>query len=324
MLEVSSSLPQRVRSTCGRVAKRARWVRIDFEAIARYATSITVDASETPSLDPEHHYIDGGPDTVTFILALDAINFGSGYFPHLERLDGLSGYFTVAQHLTEYFRDHAPISADRLAALTPADCARIFGQTPDDADRAELMRLFAAALNELGAFVGVRYGGSFTALVEDARHSPSRLVGILAQMSSFDDVADYRGDSVAFLKRAQIAVSDLNLAFAGQAWGAFDDLSDLTVFADNVLPHVLRTDGVLRYSADLGSRIDRVQPLEAGSDQEVEVRACTVDVCEHITAAIRERNPGFTARDLDYLLWNRGRLPRYKSLPRHRCKTMYY
>ena len=56
MLEVSSTLPQRVRSTCGRVAERARWVRIDFEAIARYATSITVDASEIPSLDPDHHY----------------------------------------------------------------------------------------------------------------------------------------------------------------------------------------------------------------------------------------------------------------------------
>jgi hypothetical protein len=143
-------------------------------------------------------------------------------------------------------------------------------------------------------------------------------------MPSFDDVVDYRGEKVAFLKRAQIAASDLNLAFAGEAWGAFYDLSELTVFADNVLPHVLRTDGLLRYTADLAARIDRGQPLEAGSDEEVEVRACTVDACEHITAAIRERDPGFTARDLDYLLWNRGRLPRYKSLPRHRCKTMYY
>ena len=50
------------------------------------------------------------------------------------------------------------------------------------------------------------------------------------------------------LKRAQIAVSDLNLAFGGERWGDFQDVDQCTVFADNVLPNVLRVDGVLRYA----------------------------------------------------------------------------
>jgi hypothetical protein len=324
MLEVSKDLPQLVRSSCAMVAEHAELVRIERRVIEPYAAAIVGSASGPASLDPAHHYLGHGGNTVTFILVLDAINFGSGYFPHLEKLDGLSGYFTVAHHLTQYFRRHGSIEADQLASLTADDCARIFEQSPADAVRAELMALFAAALNELGAFVRQRYGGSFAGLVEDAGHSGTRLVGILTEMPFFNDIADYRGSRVAILKRAQITPSDLNLAFAGKAWGAFGDLTALTVFADNVLPHVLRTDGVLRYAPDLAARIDRQEPLKAGSLEEVEIRACTVHACEMITGSIQRHNPGFCSRDLDTLLWNRGHLPAYRALPRHLCRTTAY
>lgn len=324
MLDVSKDLPQLVRSSCALVAEQAASVRIEGQAIAPYAAAVASSASGPNSLDPAHHYLGHDRDTVSFILALDAINFGSGYFPHLEKLDGLSGYFTVAHHLTRYFRQYGSITAEQLEALTADDCTRIFEQTAVDPVRAELMALFAAALNQLGAFVRQRYGGSFVGLVEDARHSVRRLVGILTEMPSFNDVAEYRGSRVAFLKRAQLTASDLNLAFAGEAWGAFADLPALTVFADNVLPHVLRTDGVLRYAPELAARIDRRVPLKAGSQEEVEIRACTVNACDILTAVIRRRDSGFCARDLDTLLWNRGQLPAYRLLPRHLCRTTAY
>jgi len=324
MLKVSSELPALVRSSCAAVAERAVSVRVEAEVIEPYAEALGRSASQPLSLDPEHHYLGHGAGTVAFILTLDAINFGSGYFPHLKKLDGLSGYFTVAHHLTRYFDSDGPVNADRLAGLTAHDCAGIFGQTEDDPDRAELMRLFAGALNELGRFVRTRYAGDFASLVEDAGKSATRLVGILAEVACFRDVAEYRGATVAFFKRAQLAASDLDLACAGEPWGAFTDLARLTVFADNALPHVLRIDGLLRYSSDLAARIDRGDPLEAGSEEEVEIRACTVHACEQIAEAIRRRHPGFMTRDLDYLLWNRGRLPQYMRLPRHRCKTIYY
>jgi len=38
---------------------------------------------------------------VAFFLTLDAINFGSGYFPHLGKRPGMSGYFTAAASLTD-------------------------------------------------------------------------------------------------------------------------------------------------------------------------------------------------------------------------------
>ena len=52
-------------------------------------------------------------------------------------------------------------------------------------------------------------------------------------------------DDVGFWKRAQIVPNDL--ALAGVA--SFSDLDRLTIFADNLVPHVLRVDGVLRYDA---------------------------------------------------------------------------
>ena len=57
-----------------------------------------------------------------------------------------------------------------------------------------------------------------------------------------------------FYKRAQIVPNDL--AVAGVA--DFRDLDRLTIFADNLVPHVLRVDGVLRY--DAGSARARSTP----------------------------------------------------------------
>ena len=38
------------------------------------------------------------------MLALDSINFGSGWFPTLRKRPGCSGYFTVAWALADRFR----------------------------------------------------------------------------------------------------------------------------------------------------------------------------------------------------------------------------
>ena len=63
-----------------------------------------------------------------------------------------------------------------------------------------------------------------------------------------------------FRKRAQLAVADL--ARAGVAPGL--DLSPLTMFADNLVPHVLRLDGILDASSPaLVARIEREELIDA-------------------------------------------------------------
>jgi hypothetical protein len=119
---------------------------------------------------------------------------------------------------------------------------------------------------------------------------------------------------VGFYKRAQIAASDLALGGVAD----FDDIEALTIFADNLVPHVLRCEGVLVYDDGLAAHIDAGRLLRPGP-QEREIRGCAVHAC----AAIAQRT-GLTERDLDNALWYRGQSPEYKARPRHRCRTVYY
>lgn len=324
MMEPAESLLDRVRESCRWVAERAVHVRIDPARLAAVSAALRAELGRAPTLDTTHHFIGQPDETVAFFLTLDAINFGSGYFPHLRKRPGLSGYFTIASALTEHFRAHGPLTASELARLTAEDCARIFGQDLDGGPVGELMGLFAVALNDLGRYLLERFDGRFAGLVEAAEGSAERLARLLQAMPLFRDVASYAGAEVAFFKRAQLAAADLALAFGGEGYGRFGDLDRLTIFADNLVPHVLRIDGVLRYAPGLAARIDAGELIPAGSPEEVEIRACAVHAVELMVQRLRAEGCPATAMRLDYLLWNRGQQPAFKAFPRHRTRTVFY
>ncbi|MDX6381536.1 MAG: hypothetical protein QOI57_2560 [Rubrobacteraceae bacterium] len=321
---MESSLLERVRVACEAVASRAVHVRIDHDLIQSYAASLPLEQAALPALDPTLHYLGHGDGTVAFVLTLDAINFGSGYFPLLHKRSGLSGYFTVAASLNDYYKEYGPLSAQVLAQLTAEDCAKIFGQNFDNEPIRELMQLFSTALNDLGRYLLDRFDGSFAGLVEVAESSAERLVQLLVEMPYFNDVEPYNGLEVPFYKRAQLTAADLSVAFEEKGPGRFDDLERLTIFADNLVPHVLRVDGILLYEEALAARIDSEQLIPPGSMEEVEIRACAVHAVELLTEELRSSGHNVTAMGLDYLLWNRGQQPYYKARPRHRTRTVFY
>jgi hypothetical protein len=285
-----------VRRQCADVAASARFVTIDA------ARKAPVEPGPPPGLDPECHHLEADrADVAAYLLTLGAINFGSGWFPTLRKRPGRSGYETIAWALAERFRELGPWSPAELRALGPDDVAHVLGQDL----RHELMALYADGLRDLGRFLGER--GALE-VIGAAGDSAERLAGQLAENMPF--FAD-RG----FYKRAQITANDLALAGVAE----FRDLERLTIFADNVVPHVLRVDGVLRYDDGLAARIDAGEPIPAGSREEIEIRACALHACEQIAA-----DEGIAPRDLDGWLWNRGQEPRYKSTPRHRTRTVFY
>jgi hypothetical protein len=290
-----TGLLHEVRSGSAAIAAEARHVLIDLDRIG------AVEPGPPPVLDPERHYLEGTPEEVTaYLLTLDAINFGSGWFPTLRKRPASSGYHTVAWALADRFRAAGPWSNAELRGLDAAAVAGVLGQDPDH----ELMELYAHALRQLGTFLGER---TPSAVVAEAGGSAERLAETLAAgMPFFDD----RG----FWKRAQITANDLTLAGVAE----FADIDRLTIFADNLVPHVLRTDGVLRYDEALAARIDSGELLEPGREER-EIRACAVHACELIAAEL-----GVPPRTLDVWLWNRGQAERYKALPRHRTRTVYY
>jgi hypothetical protein len=310
-----------IRAACARVAGRARHVAIDARGLEMLVARLA--AEPPPPLDPAHLALADPAHTIAYVVTLDAINFGSGWFPVLAKRPGLSGYLSIATALRERFEREGPWDAAALRALDADACAQVLGQAPGG-PAAELMELFARALADLGALLASRYGGSFAALVAAARGSAGELVRILCEMPFYRDVARYAGAEVPFYKRAQITASDLHVAFRGEGPGHFEDIAELTMFADNLVPHVLRCSGVLRYSPELADRILREELLEAGSPEEVEIRACAVHAVERCVAALRRRGVAATAAQVDHRLWNRGQLPDVKAHPRHRTRTVYY
>jgi hypothetical protein len=214
--------------------------------------------------------------------------------------------------VADRFESRGAWSAAELAAIGSDELAGVFGHDPGH----DLMVLFAASLNDFGHHLLVAYNGSFTALVDSFGDSAVALVTKLAGWECFADSSTYDGLTLPFVKRAQIAAADL--ARAG-VWEPAD-LDRLTMFADNLVPHVLRLDGILRFDPERVRRIDREELIEHGSPEEVEMRACAVEAVELIVAA----RPGAGAADVDRTLWLRGQQPHYKASPRPRSRTTAY
>jgi hypothetical protein len=279
------------------VAGRAKHVQIDAAAIDAYARGL-------PSVSPPAPDLAGADDErrAAFSLQLNAINFGSGWFPTLNKPPGLSGFRTVEKGL----RDRGPWTIAELKALTRAEIAETLGQ---DAEH-PLMALFERSLRELGH----RVGDSFEAFARSG--TAEELATELSRWPTWYDISPYEGRAIPLYKRAQIAAADLALAGIAPA----GDLDRLTIFADNLVPHVLRIDGVLRFDDDLVARIEAEQLIDHDSPEEVEIRACALHAAELLVAA----HGSTTATAVDNILWHRGGEPRYKAVPRHRARTTAY
>src|SRR6478672_6064630 len=101
------SLTDDIRSASERVAIHARFVEIDTDAIEPYATTLAAQSPPAPD-------IEGDDETrAAFSLQLNAINFGSGWFPTLRKQPGMSGFHTMEAGL----RARGPWTAAELRAI---------------------------------------------------------------------------------------------------------------------------------------------------------------------------------------------------------------
>jgi len=313
---------QAIRDGCAFVAQHAKHVRIQNDQIEAYAATVASTGIEST---PEFRLPGLGnelEERAAFVLLIDAVNFGSGYWPHLRKRPGHSGYRTVEACLLDRFVREGVPAAEELRNISADSCARLFEQEmtpPID----ELMHHFARAWNELGALVTTRFGGSYMRLVDAASGDAGHMVSLMLELPMFRDVSSYRGRAIPLLKRAQIVVADLAQALPPPA-NEFSGLERLTLFADNLIPHVLRIDGLLAFEPALLSRIRAEQLIEAGSREEVEMRACAVHVVELLSQELNRIGRPAHPHELDRWLWQRGSGAIYKADPRPRARSIYY
>ena len=287
-----------------------------------------VNAPDTPPTWYDHyHFFDGTERTVNWILVLDALNFcfwSERDQPRWQveyKGERLNGYLAEAATLTRAVEEGVPLwDASYLSSISSEDVATIFRgeQTiPLFEQRVQHMR-------EVGRVLLERYDGQFTHAIEQVNGSAVQLALLLArQFASFHDVALYRTHGVRFLKRAQICVADLHNAFGGKSWGAFSDIDQLTIFADYKLPQVLRHHGVLEYEPALAERVDKQELIQAGSEEEIEIRAATIWACELLRRAMESRGYITTAAQIDLRLWLLGQKSDNMK-PYHRTLTKFY
>ena len=177
---------------------RPRSVRIDHDALERYARELPAESPPTPDLE--------GADDETraaFSLQLNAINFGSGWFPTIRKPEGLSGL------PDDGGRPARPRPMDGCRSCRPSRATRsrdTFGQDPEH----PLMGHFTRHLNELGE----RVDGSFLAFAR-GHDSVEHLATTLATWPTWRDVSPYPSGDVPLFKRAQIAAGDLALTALG-------------------------------------------------------------------------------------------------------------
>ncbi|MDE3070351.1 MAG: hypothetical protein KGJ43_06450, partial [Acidobacteriota bacterium] len=295
------SLPERVREACAAVAAQAQHVTVAELEAGRYAATLEPmraaghgachdDAAVTAAAAGDREL------AAARVICLNAVNFGSGWWPTIRKLPGGSGYDTIAAGLDGRFAGHGHWSARQLQELTAESLARALGQEPAH----PLISRYLTSLSDVGAHVEREYGCSFAAVVESAGGSVVRLADTLGSWDAYADVSRYHGRDVPLYKRAQLAGAEARAA--GLLPGA--DVGALTAFADNLVPHVLWIDGVLRIDRALRRSIDAGDLLEHGSPEEVELRACTVHAVELLADALgRRRVPA----QIDELLWHRGR-----------------
>ncbi|MDE1152190.1 MAG: queuosine salvage family protein [Micavibrio sp.] len=320
-------LADAVREQAAWVMAQAENVAINAENIPDYVARLLAQYPLVTTLDPEHHFLSQAEPaaTVAYVLALDSVNFGSGYFGIAQAAGVSLEYTVVAGALKKAFAENRLNTPEKWAEVTAIDCHDVFAIPMSAAPQLDaLMALFANHLQVTGLQMLNRYSGDVMQLLAAAGNSAEALVELVADWPTFRDVAIYRGQEVPFYKRAQILAADMQLALQGKPPAAFTDMDRLTCFADNMVPHVLRHDGIVTYSDDVLHRIEAGIEIPRGSEEETEIRAAGVHGIELMRKAAEDAGHAVTAVNLDHIIWNRGYESGIYAKPTHKTKSVWY
>ncbi len=306
------------------VVAGATCVSIDDEAIARWAGSVSAEA-----LRPTGHgllgELSGSPERLAnLVLLIDALNF-CFWSPDPLRIEWRG---------KTYERFNAMFVSLMLAARYEPGWSdpQFWLEVPSEEIRAVLggkgelllMEERERIIRETGRILVERFDGQFMQAIESVSHRAWPLaVLLMTEFDSFRDVATYRGRIVYFMKRAQIAALDISAAWQAKGHMPLAGLEELTAFADYRVPQALRHLGILRLSEELAARVEAEEEFAAGSAEEVELRAATIQAVDRMVRALASRGVKTTAWEVDWYLWDMSHAAEVE-VGHHRVRTIYY
>ena len=316
------------------VVESSRHVRTSREAVDRVAGWMAYEEFTFPEGGAAGAFDMGSDpdDIMDMTMLVAALNFAFTDFDTGIKFEAGYKDRTWSDSQGMFARLHEALSNDipilrgeYLASITRADLEHIFRgniKMPMLDERQEI-------LNDIGAVLVDRYGGRFHRFVRDCApamyaEGDGLLERLIIEFPRFDDTSNYHGIEVKILKLAQLGLWTLHMALHSAGAWSVTDLSNMTAFADYIVPVALNVMGVLEYTPDLESRIARGVLVERDSDEEIEIRAHTLYATALLTDAINAVRPTdlrLVIPQVDYRLWA-GYHATFR--PHHLTRTVMY
>lgn len=201
-----------------------------------------------------------------------------------------------------------------------------------------------------------KYDGKFENCIKSVGGSAKQLLDLIVrEFKCYRDEADYEDKRVSIYKRAQILIGDIWACFHGKGVGQFDDIQEITMFADYRVPQVLIHFGCLEYTAELLEHLKKgiyvtvalisendilfyfflEKPLVNGSPEEVEIRCASIYIVEQVKKIVlqnlEQNHPELPLIQvnsilIDHFLWDYRRkyAKELEYIPFHQTVCIYY
>lgn len=182
------------------------------------------------------------------------------------------------------------------------------------------------AMHAMGELLAKDYHNSVQTFVEKHGKDAEKILQTLAtKVYGYDDIHQFQGKSIPFLKRAQLTIADISSLYMKYEGLALENFRQVTACPDYKLPQIMRYYGLISYSDDLADAVDHEKELLSGSTPEVEVRAATVHVVELIKhQMVKEKNKDITSNQISDQIWLISQDQPADIQPHHHTITTYY
>src|SRR3990167_6434120 len=319
-------MQQDILQTTKRVVENVKSVLINKKAVEKFCDSfslndvVTVELGNTAKFDISQQ--------ISLVCVFNCVNFCFWVAKGQEKwatkiddevIDGATGIFRA---LEEALKNGVPLLDAHF--LQNLDREK-FNEILNGNIEIPLLDERVKCLNEAGRVLLQNFDGNFMKVFEAANGDAIELTNLFIKFfSSFNDYATFEGEKVEFHKRAQLNTDMINYRLAKRGEKELSNLDKLTAFADYKVPQMLRKFGILEYISELANKIDGYEEIEAGSREEIEIRAATIWAIEEMKEVLRPRFPQITARQLNDHLWSLGQTKSPDDKPYHRTKTIFY
>ncbi|KAF5297799.1 hypothetical protein FQA39_LY11948 [Lamprigera yunnana] len=296
------------------IAQLAKHVKIQREGIETLGDLIIKninDGSLSIERFSQHeiHPSANNPKALDWICVVDTLNF---CFWHRDKekgwmVNGYTGYFALCAAINRAVEENVDILNPKYYSQISKDQLQHILRSDTNVD-IPLFEERLKCLHEVGNALVKNFNGSFKNCVLASQKSAMQLLRIIVHhFKCFQDEAFYQDYQVALYKRAQILVGDVWACYRGEDLGRFDDINEITMFADYRVPQSLLYFNVLKYSSALLDLLNKDVVLENGSEMEVEIRGCSIEAVSLLTNYVKSRiKPEKVVNSIliDHFLWD--------------------